>query len=226
MRSTLLLALWLVACPAGAASPPVRDLRFTEARGGTYSSLWNGKGVPAWVTELGREAARRGGDSALVVATIDSLYHWQANGTVVSVSVDSIPSVSQLPTDAQADSATYAVTFTMPRYYARANGTPDTTLLAEGYRRWELGYSCQSLAWRDSVATYGPAWGRDLSNMAAWLPGAQIVVVLSGYARPGEFVTVTPPPVASLYWPFTWWVRSWTGVPSQWSNPTRSLEHN
>ena len=127
-----------------------------------------------------------------------------------------------------ADSGSYVLEFHMPTLHAfpGGSGSDSTKPLSEGYRRFEIGYSCQSLQWRDSVATYGPAWGRDLSNMADWLPGAQIVVVLSGYARPGEFVTVRPPLVSSLYTPWAWWVRSWTGVPSAWSNPTRSIEHN
>jgi hypothetical protein len=108
------------------------------------------------------------------------------------------------------------VTFRMPLYHdARPlSGVPDTTKpLSTGHHRWEIGYSTQSKACRDS----GLAWCRDIRNMGAWLPGAQIVVFRSGYALPGEYVVAESLYVSSFSWPFAIWGRAWTAVPGRWT---------
>lgn len=113
--------------------------------------------------------------------------------------------------------AATTVSWTMPRYHANAGGAPDTTKpLAMRLRLWELAYTTKAKACRDS----GLAWCRDTANFKVWIPQAgNYFIIAEGYALPGESVAVAEPPVMSLQWPYTWWVRSWTYRASMWSNP-------
>lgn len=114
------------------------------------------------------------------------------------------------------------LTWTMPTVHTiPGTASPDSlSRLPDGYYRWELGYSTQSKACKDS----GLVWCRDPRNISTWLPGAQIKIVLYGYGRPGQMVYQAEIPVISFDWPYTWWVRSFTGpeAPSVWSNPSSS----
>jgi hypothetical protein len=112
------------------------------------------------------------------------------------------------------------LTFTTPRTYV----TGDT--LSDGYRQWQLAYTTQSKTWvakravmaasPDSFAYYWPSVRSEAAPR----------VVLVGWARPGQSVSQVAPPVISLDWPFTWWVRYYTDVPGPWSNPTASQVGN
>jgi len=118
-------------------------------------------------------------------------------------------------TDLRAGTAGAGVTvgFRMPLYHDKCplSGVPDTTsLLPTGHHRWDVGYSTKSQYCRT------PGVVCDATNMAAWLPGAQIVVFRSGYATPGEQVTVDSLYVSSFSWPFALWGRAWSSVPGRW----------
>lgn len=120
--------------------------------------------------------------------------------------------------------APLSVSFRMPIYHdlAPLSGLPDTTsLLPTGYHRWEIGYSSYSKACRDS----GLAWCRDIRNFGAWRPGAQIVPFRSGYAAPGQYITVDSILVSSFSWPYALWGRAWTDVPGRWTYITERFSN-
>lgn len=105
------------------------------------------------------------------------------------------------------------IDFTTPAYHALPGGAGVDSLnpLSDGYRRHLIGVSWQSPYCRDSLSQC-----RDVANMAKWIPGAQIVVLDSLWARPGLHFTLTVPPVASLTRPYSVWIQAWTDVPNRW----------
>lgn len=156
------------------------------------------------------------------------------NGTLVSAPLPGQPSTPTAgvrpdaasagrPLSVSAAPSDTLISFSMPRVHAlRGLALPDTgNPLSEGYRRWELAYSTRAKACRDS----GSAWRRDIRNFGAWRPGAQIVPFRSGYAAPGQHVTVDSILVSSFSWPFALWARAWTDVPGRWTYITERVSN-